>query len=117
MRNYSSNNKTQYILRIVKTNQHIYAIITLGINKKIVVTASTLDKDLNLLPPPNKDKAKQVGSCLARRAKQKGIGSLTFNRKPYKFHGKIKELVNTLIHEGIIIKKSNIELVNEKATK
>ena len=88
------------------SNQHIYAQI-LDKSGSVLVSASTLEKQGNTENKKaiNISKAKQVGSNVAKRAKIKNIDRIIFDRKNYKYHGRIKALVEQVISEGVVLGK------------
>ena len=59
-----------------------------------MVSASTLDKSLDLTSTHNKDAAKYVGELVAKRALDKGIENVVFDRGGYIYHGRIEALAD-----------------------
>ena len=61
-----------------------------------LVSASTLDKELKgtVANGGNKEAAKQVGELLAKKALEKGIEVVTFDRGGFLYHGRVKELAD-----------------------
>lgn len=73
-------------------------------NGDVVITqCSTLDKELkNTLSGKNKvDQARAVGELLAKRAKEKGVVAVAFDRAGYKYHGRIKALAEGARESGL----------------
>ena len=81
-------------LNVYKSNTNIYAQIIDDTEGKTLVQASSIDKELKetLKNGGNMEAAKAVGSLIGKRAKEKGIEKVVFDRSGYLYHGKIKEL-------------------------
>jgi len=76
-------------LCVYRSNKHIYAQIVDDSTSKTLACASTLDGDFKGGKSWDKDAAKQVGELIAKRAKEKGIDSVVFDRGGYIYHGRI----------------------------
>lgn len=78
---------------IHRTPQHIYAQVV-SPEGVVVAQASTLDKEIRgqLKKSGNVEAAKQVGSLLAQRAKAKKVTNVAFDRRGFKYHGRVKAL-------------------------
>lgn len=85
-------------LSVYRSAKHIYASIYEfskdRIDAKTVLTVSTLDKELRTqcTDLSRIDAARLVGNTLAKRAKDKGIIQVKFDRSGYKYHGRVKAL-------------------------
>ncbi|CAL5229338.1 g12644 [Coccomyxa viridis] len=93
-----------YILKLFFSNQYSYAQILRSSDGNILAAASTIEKDLRTELPSTSDKeaSKVVGKRLAERAKAAGIDAVYWDRKHgQKYHGKIKELLQTMQAEGL----------------
>src|SRR3990167_5557025 len=80
-------------LVVHRSNVHIYAqIVVSGVGgDKILVSASTLDKDLkNSLPATKIEQAYKIGHILAVRAQGQAITNIAFDRSGYPYHGRLK---------------------------
>ncbi|WP_456264606.1 50S ribosomal protein L18 [Helcococcus bovis] len=89
-------------LNMYKSNANIYAQIIDDVNGVTLVSASTLDKDLkgeNV--GANIESAKKVGTLVAKRALEKGIEEVVFDRSGYIYHGKVKELAESAREAGL----------------
>ena len=86
-----------------RTPRHIYAQIIAPEGNRVVVTASTLTKDLrgDLKGTGNKDAAAAVGREIATRAKQAGIEEVAFDRSGFRYHGRIKALADAAREAGL----------------
>ena len=64
------------------------------------MAASSLDKEFNG-NGGNKEAARKVGEMIAKRAAEKGISQVVFDRGGYIFHGRVKELAEGA-REGVL---------------
>ncbi|MGO4986855.1 MAG: 50S ribosomal protein L18 [Gallicola sp.] len=90
-------------LAIFKSNANIYAQIIDDVVGVTLVSASTLDKEIkgSLENASNKDAAKKVGEVIGKRAVDKGITEVVFDRSGYQYHGKVKELADACREAGL----------------
>ena len=90
-------------LCVYRTPRHIYAQIVEPAGGKVLVSASTLVKELRaeLGKTGNKDAAAAVGRLLAERAKAQGIEVVAFDRSGFKYHGRIKALADAAREAGL----------------
>lgn len=90
-------------LNVFRSNSHIYAQIIDDINGHTLAQASTLDNELKaqLDSTHNKEAAKLVGSLVGKRALDKGINEVVFDRGGYIYHGRIKELADGAREAGL----------------
>ena len=92
-------------LCVHRTPRHIYAQIIDPATTKVVVTASTVQKDLRAAVKytGNKDAAAAVGKAIAERAKAKGVARVAFDRSGFKYHGRVKALADAAREAGLQI--------------
>ena len=88
-------------LTIYRSGNHIYAQIIDDSVGNTLVSASTLDKSLNLTSTKNKEAAKYVGESIAKKALEKGFSEVVFDRSGYIYHGRIKELAEAAREAGL----------------
>ena len=90
-------------LNVFRSNNHIYAQIIDDVNGHTLISASTLDKELKekLESTHNKEAAKLVGDLVGKRALEKGIDTVVFDRGGYVYHGRIKELADGAREAGL----------------
>ena len=90
-------------LSVHRTPQHIYAQIFAPEGDKVLVAASTLQKDVRggLTTTGNIEAAKAVGRAIAERAKAKGIGKVAFDRSGFMYHGRVKALAEAAREAGL----------------
>ena len=94
-----SNNR--YIVSINKSLNNISAQIIDDTNKKTLVSASSIEKDLKIKKTKKIDKSLIIGEILAKRAKEKNINEVYFDRGSYKYHGRVKIFADTLRKNGL----------------
>lgn len=88
-------------LNVFRSNQHIYAQVIDDINSVTIASASSLDKDLNLESTSNVDAAQKVGELVAKRAAEKGVQAVVFDRGGYLYHGRVKALAEAAREAGL----------------
>lgn len=91
-------------LSVYRSSKHIYAQIIDDTNAVTIVAASTADKDLkaSIGNGGSVEAAKQVGEAIAKRAKDKGIDSVVFDRGGYLYHGRIQALADAAREAGLV---------------
>jgi large subunit ribosomal protein L18 len=90
-------------LSVYRSINHIYAQIIDDVAGCTLVEASTRSKELNgsLQRGGNVAAAQAVGKLLGERAKAKGLQAVTIDRNGYKYHGRIKALVDAVREAGL----------------
>ena len=84
-------------LDVFRSAKHIYAQI---IDDTNLCAASSMDKDFEGFGG-NKEAAKKVGSAIAKKAADKGITEVVFDRGGYIYHGRVKELAEAAREGGL----------------
>ena len=87
-------------LTVYRSSQHFYAQIFDSLGSKVIVSASTVEKDMNL-KSNNIDAAMQVGKKVAERALENGVKKGVFDRSGYRYHGRIKALADSAREAGL----------------
>ena len=88
-------------LNVFRSGKHIYAQIIDDTVGHTIVSASTLDKTAELTSTHNKEAAKFVGETVAKKALDKGIEEVVFDRGGFLYHGRIKELAESARAAGL----------------
>jgi large subunit ribosomal protein L18 len=90
-------------LCVHRTPRHIYAQIIAPEGNHVVVSASTLSKELRgqLKSTGNIAAAAAVGKEVAERAKKAGIEKVAFDRSGFKYHGRVKALADAAREAGL----------------
>ena len=86
-------------LSVYRSEKNIYAQIIDDVNAVTVVAASSLDKSIE--KGSNKEAAKLVGELVAKRAIEKGITEVVFDRGGYVYHGRIQALADGAREAGL----------------
>jgi len=87
-------------LSVYRSENHIVAQIIDDTTGRTLVAASSHDKDFTG-NGGNKEGAKLVGSMIAKRAADKNITEVVFDRGGYLYHGRIKELAESARENGL----------------
>lgn len=87
-------------LCVYRSNSNIYAQIIDDVAGNTLVQASTLDKEIKT-KYANKVAAKEVGTLIAKRAIEKKIENVVFDRGGYIYHGVVKELAEAAREGGL----------------
>lgn len=90
-------------LNVFRSLNNVYAQVIDDVSGVTLVSASTLDKDIKdqIGHGGNKESAKKVGELIAKRALEKGIKQVVFDRGGYIYHGRILELANGAREAGL----------------
>lgn len=92
-------------LVVYRSSVHIYSQIIQADPQgdKVLVTCSSNDKELRAkMSGKNKvDQASLVGKLLGKRAHEKGITQVAFDRAGYKYHGRVKALAESAREAGL----------------
>ncbi len=90
-------------LCVFRSNKHIYAQIVDDVAARTLVAASTLDQELKGKIEKSWDQtgAKAVGSLVAKRAKEKGIEQVVFDRGGNIYHGRIAAVAEAAREAGL----------------
>lgn len=101
MRKNLSGSAVRPRLNVYRSSKHIYAQLIDDVAGNTLASASTLDKELALESTSNKEAARAVGALIAKRAIEKGIEEVVFDRGGYLYHGRVKELAEGAREAGL----------------
>ena len=87
-------------LCVYRSNTNLYAQIIDDVAGNTIVSCSTLDKDVKT-KHANKEAAKEVGTLIAKKAIEKNIKTVVFDRGGYIYHGVVKELAEAAREAGL----------------
>ena len=94
--------KDRFRLSISRSSKNIFAQIIDDSNNVTLLSASSLEKEIKSLNKINKTElSKIVAEKLAKKAKEKKITKIYFDRGVYKYHGRIKIFAETLRKNGM----------------
>ena len=88
-------------LNIFRSNSNIFAQIIDDEAKVTLVSASSLEKELNLKNGGNVEAATKVGELIAKKAKKAKISKVVFDRGGYLYHGRVKALAEAARENGL----------------
>jgi len=90
-------------LSVHRTPRHIYAQVLESDGSKVLISASSIDKDLkgSIGNGGNVEAAKAVGKRIAEKAKDAGISSVAFDRSGFRYHGRVKALAEAAREGGL----------------
>ena len=94
-------NNNRYRVSVTKSLNNLSAQIIDDTSKKTLVSASSIEKDLKKNKIKKLEKSTLIGEILAKRAKEKNINEVYFDRGEYKYHGRIKIFAETLRKNGL----------------
>jgi large subunit ribosomal protein L18 len=90
-------------LAVFRSSKHIYAQVINDHKGATLVSASTLDPEIkaHVTYGGNKAAAALVGRVVAERAKKAGIDKICFDRRSYKYHGRVEALAQAAREAGL----------------
>ena len=88
-------------LNVFRSNKHIYAQLIDDTNAVTIVSASTMDKDFGFESKADTAAAAKVGELIAKKAVEKDVKSVVFDRGGYLFHGRVKALADAARENGL----------------
>ena len=103
LRNRFSGTAERPRLAVFRSNNHMYAQIIDDTVGNTLVAASTVEKDVKaeLETTNNVDAAAYLGTVIAKRAIEKGINTVVFDRGGFIYQGKIKALADAAREAGL----------------
>ena len=94
-------NVLRYRLTVAKSLKNLSAQIIDDKLRKTLVSASSVEKDIRSKKIKKIEKSNLIGEILAKRAKEKNINEVYFDRGEHKYHGRIKTFAETLRKNGL----------------
>ncbi len=94
-------NQDRYRITVSKSLNNISAQIIDDIANKTIVSASSNEKKMRENKVKKMEMSKIIGETLAKRAAEKKITKVYFDRGGFKFHGRIKSLADALRKNGL----------------
>ena len=94
-------NVNRYRISVSKSLNNLSAQIIDDKAKKTLVSASSIEKDIKSKKIKKMEKSSLIGEILAKRAKEKNINEVYFDRGEYKYHGRVKTFAETLRKNGL----------------
>ncbi len=100
VRNKISGTAERPRLCVYRSNSNLYVQVIDDVAGTTLAQASTLDKEVKT-KHANKEAAKEVGALIAKRASEKKIKEVVFDRGGYIYHGVVKELAEAAREGGL----------------
>ena len=94
-------NTNRYRISVTKSLKNFSVQIIDDKQKKTLVSASSIEKDIKKNKVKKIEKSSLIGEILAKRAKEKNINEVYFDRGGNKYHGRIKVFAETLRKNGL----------------
>ena len=91
----------RYRISITRSLNNLSAQIIDDKEKKTLVSASSVEKEFKKSKLKKLEKSSLIGETLAKRAKEKKIEKVYFDRGEYKFHGRVKVFADSLRKNGL----------------
>ena len=95
--------ETRPRLSVFRSLTNVYAQIIDDTKGITLVAASSLDEEVKKAAEGKKktDVSKLVGALVAKRAKEKGVTMVAFDRGGFKYHGRVKALAEAVREQGL----------------
>ena len=94
-------NVNRYRVSVSKSLNNLFAQIIDDKKKETLVSASSIEKEVKKKKIKKIEKSNLIGEILAKRAKEKNINEVYFDRGGYRYHGRIKAFADTLRKNGL----------------
>ena len=94
-------NTNKFRISVSKTLNNLSAQIIDDKSKKTLVSASSIEKEIKAKKIKKMEKSALIGEILAKRAKEKNIDKVYFDRGENKYHGRVKNFADSLRKNGL----------------
>ena len=94
-------NNNRYRISVSKSLNNLSAQIIDDNQRKTLVSASSIEKDIKSKKIKKMEKSNLIAEILAKRAKEKNIKDVYFDRGEYRYHGRVKMFAETLRKNGM----------------
>jgi|TARA_B100001063_G_C16283270_1_gene320208 large subunit ribosomal protein L18 len=94
-------NTNRFRISVSKSLNNLFAQIIDDKTKKTIVSASSIEKELKKNKLKKIEKSTLIGEILAKRAKEKNINNVYFDRGDSRYHGRVKAFADTLRKNGL----------------
>ena len=88
-------------LSVHRSLNHIYAQVIDDVNSRTVASAASVEAEIGQNKKRKTDIAAAVGALIAQRSIEKGVDQVVFDRKGYKYHGRVKALAEAARSGGL----------------
>ena len=93
--------KNRFRVCVSKSLNNLSAQIIDDKERKTLVSASSIEKEIKSKKVKKMEKSSLIGEILAKRAKEKNISDVYFDRGEYRYHGRVKVFAETLRKNGL----------------
>ena len=100
-KNLKTVNVNRFRVSVSKSLNNLSAQIIDDRLKKTLVSASSIEKEIKIKKAKKMEKSSLIGEVLAKRAKEKNITDVYFDRGDYRYHGRVKAFAETLRKNGL----------------
>ena len=94
-------NLNRFRISVSKSLNNLSAQIIDDKQRKTIVSASSIEKDIKNKKIKKMEKSTLIGEILAKRAKEKNINQVYFDRGENKYHGRVKNFADSLRKNGL----------------
>ena len=94
-------NSNRYRISVSKSLNNLSAQIIDDKARKTLVSASSIEKEIKSKKMKKMEKSSLIGEILAKRAKEKNISEVYFDRGAFRYHGRVKTFAETLRKNGL----------------
>ena len=94
-------NINRFRVTVSKSLKNLSAQIIDDKQQKTLVSASSVEKEIRDKKVKKIEKSSLIGEILAKRAKEKNINEVYFDRGEHKYHGRVKMFAETLRKKGL----------------
>ena len=94
-------NINRYRISVSKSLNNLSAQIIDDKQNKTLVSVSSIEKEIKLKNAKKMEKSSLIGEILAKRAKEKNISEVYFDRGENKYHGRVKNFAESLRKNGL----------------
>ena len=94
-------NSSRFRISVTKSLNNLSAQIIDDKLRKTLVSASSVEKDFKVKKVKKMEKSVLLGEVLAKRAKEKNINNVYFDRGENKYHGRVKNFADSLRKNGL----------------
>lgn len=101
IKKYLSGTTERPRLAVFKSAKHLYAQVINDLLGQTLAASSSVDKELKGKVKATVEGAKEIGKLLAKRALQKGVKQVVFDRSGYRYHGQLKALADAAREAGL----------------
>ena len=91
----------RYRISVSKSLNNLFIQIIDDKSRKTLVSASSIEKEIKKNKIKKIEKSVLIGEILAKRAKEKNISNVYFDRGEHRYHGRIKLFAETLRKNGL----------------